>query len=399
MANRTRFDVTSHSQRLEILTAVHIFVHPQVRKHPARAAWASPGIYKHCPQCQPISNSASAQVNLFHYSNFPTDQVTQKPRTVFAMINMEAHSYHTIPPLANNTVVISYLGASDLPISYCCAFGLARRQCNVSFHARAPARLLCLPPAPPAPRAFHSWCRDRHGGDFLTCAFGLMPLLLRSSGARAARPLAAAWVSASCARHGGFLAELMRHMPVDMMGACHRNRHEARHLGLQIPGAAAYLPAGGVSALTRGERKVLLGSQYRFYISVENTLLDDYITEKFYQGFLMDSVMVYLGAPNAAAHAPAPRAFVDAAAFAGPRELAVFLHALAADEARYAGYLAWKSGPGPVHVSEAFLRAMRESDTAGGRDSVPCRLCRLVTGGGGSGGGKGAAYGAPAAGG
>ncbi len=37
---------------------------------------------------------------------------------------------------------------------------------------------------------------------------------------------------------------------------------------------------------------MVIASHYAFYISLENTLLDDYVTEKFYQGFLADTVMV-----------------------------------------------------------------------------------------------------------
>ena len=102
----------------------------------------------------------------------------------------------------------------------------------------------------------------------------------------------------------------------------------------------------------------------------------------------MDSVMVYLGAPDAAAFAPAPNSFVSALDFPGP---AAHLCALAADPARYGSlsHLEWKRGPGPLRLPERYLRAARSSAAAGGADSVPCRLCRLVAGGGG---GEGGAY-------
>ena len=66
------------------------------------------------------------------------------------------------------------------------------------------------------------------------------------------------------------------------------------------------------------------------------------MTEKFYEALIAGSVPVVLGAPNVGDFAPADRCYVDAADFAGPADLARFLVALAGDEARYAGYLAWK---------------------------------------------------------
>ena len=318
------------------------------------------------------------------YRKIPRN-ANDRPNTIFAMMNMEAHSYDKISKSANNTVIISFLSDSDIVTSYCCALGLIRRMCTAHIHAigadgeEPSARPQCDPPPKGRSPAFYEWCRDRHGGDFFTCAFGYFPLLMQVGGVnRTGRPLAAAWVTATCRRHNNFLGELIKHMPVDMMGGCYKSRDERQHPGLRLPNLTRYWP-GDLSQLTNGERKVLLGSQYRFYIGVENTVLDDYVTEKFFQGFLMDAVMVYFGAPNAARYAPAPHSFIAAVDFSGPYELAQFLRALAADEERYEGYLAWKRA-GRVQLSEGYMRAMRSTDTAEGRDSVPCRLCRLVSG-------------------
>ena len=129
-----------------------------------------------------------------------------------------------------------------------------------------------------------------------------------------------------------------------------------------------------------GARKMLVAGHYKFFISLENTILDDYVTEKFYEGFLTDAVMVYLGAPNAERYAPAPGSFVNALDFEGPAALAEFLTALAGDEARYGAYQAWKRGR-PVRVSEGFAASMRQDLMHLDEDSMLCRLCELVRGG------------------
>ncbi len=88
-------------------------------------------------------------------------------------------------------------------------------------------------------------------------------------------------------------------------------------------------------------------------------------------------LQVYLGAPNARTHAPAPHSYIDAADFPGPEALAAFLLALAADEPRYLAYSAWKRAR-PFVLSPAFHAAIRNDALRGGRHSVVCRLCRLV---------------------
>ncbi len=127
-------------------------------------------------------------------------------------------------------------------------------------------------------------------------------------------------------------------------------------------------------------KKLLISAHYAFYLSLENTILDDYVTEKFYDGFLTDAVMVYLGAPNARAYAPAPHSFISALDFDGPEALAAFLASLAADPPRLAAYQAWKRVR-PVRVAPAFAEAMRWDLTALGNSSMLCRLCGLVSGG------------------
>jgi hypothetical protein len=153
-------------------------------------------------------------------------------------------------------------------------------------------------------------------------------------------------VSASCERHGRYLERLGQLIPLDFMGGCYRNRDENAHpaMSLKDRDSVWWGADGAVATHTagRGPRKIVLASEYAFFLTVENTILDDYVTEKLYEGFLADSLMVYLGAPNAADFAPANHSFVNAADFAGPEELAAFLIALHADPPRYHSYFWWR---------------------------------------------------------
>jgi hypothetical protein len=129
-----------------------------------------------------------------------------------------------------------------------------------------------------------------------------------------------------------------------------------------------------------GPKKMLVAGHYKFFVSLENTILEDYVTEKFYEGFMTDAVMVYLGAPNAERYAPAPHSFINALDFEGPAALAVFLKELAGDEERYGAYQAWKLAR-PAQVTEEFAASMRHDMVNLNRNSMLCRLCGLVSAG------------------
>jgi hypothetical protein len=281
---------------------------------------------------------------------------------------------------------VSYHAESDIVLNYGFLSPFTRL-CPVSVNELdTPGGRMVCPQSSRASSAFARWCWEHFGGDFLTGVFNIMPFSVAAAAAAAgrnasvaARPVAVAWVSASCHRHGGYLAELRKHMPVDFLGRCFRTATEASHPGRGLMRNSS-LWWGSAGQGRSGEVKAILGSQYAFYISLENTLMDDYLTEKFFQGFLMDAVMVYLGAPNAARYAPAPHSYVSALDFAGPRELAGFLLALRRDEARYASYLAWKRAR-PVALSPGFVDAIRRDGLRPGRGSAACRLCSLVVNG------------------
>jgi hypothetical protein len=157
-----------------------------------------------------------------------------------------------------------------------------------------------------------------------------------------------------------YLTEVMEHMPFDSYGRFLKNKE------LPVPDRGA-------------DSKLQLLSRYKFTFGFENTIEDDYVTEKFFQPLLAGSVPVYLGAPNVADFAPGEHCFIDASRFS-PRELAAHLKELAADQTEYARYHAWRTQPlRPEFVrlvepiqDDAFLRLARllktRLDARGARD-------------------------------
>jgi hypothetical protein len=105
------------------------------------------------------------------------------------------------------------------------------------------------------------------------------------------------------------------------------------------------------------ESKLDVIRSYRFTLGFENTIEEDYVTEKFYQPLLIGSVPVYRGAPNVAEYAPGEHCYIDASKYT-PRELAAYLRELSENEVEYARYHVWRSQP----LRPAFLELLKRHE-------------------------------------
>lgn len=245
-----------------------------------------------------------------------------------AVVNLEAHSL-TRDSVARTDILVSFHAQADVVVNYFYGLhhGLACRDTADCLHRAVRASVGPAPPAPARPRA-----------------------------------KAVMFISARCDRFGNFLpalvARLMRPLGVDSFGRCQHNRREADD-PLWDPNPAA--------------SKERIASQYKFHIVAENQILDDYVSEKFYEGLKSGALMVYLGAPNAARYAPWPRAFVDALQFPGPAALADYLVELDRNASLYASYFSRPPGAAPSPAFEKL--AERDFARADGR-SWQCRVCQ-----------------------
>ncbi|XP_066492084.1 4-galactosyl-N-acetylglucosaminide 3-alpha-L-fucosyltransferase FUT6-like [Tiliqua scincoides] len=91
-------------------------------------------------------------------------------------------------------------------------------------------------------------------------------------------------------------------------------------------------------------------SQYKFYLAFENSIHEDYITEKLWKNsFLSKAVPVVCGPPrkNYERHLP-PDSFIHIDDFPTAKELANFLQELDKDAIRYQSYFQWRSWLKPV---------------------------------------------------
>ncbi len=109
---------------------------------------------------------------------------------------------------------------------------------------------------------------------------------------------------------------------------------------------------------------VRMEEQYRFYLSFENSLCSDYVTEKFFNILRYNVVPITYAGADFNALAP-PHSSVNALAFPSAKKLVSHLRMLQENDAKYAEYFWWKD-----------FYEVRSSH--GDRAQAYCDLCRKL---------------------
>ena len=134
-----------------------------------------------------------------------------------------------------------------------------------------------------------------------------------------------AWFASRCKtsiNREGYIAELQKHIPVDVFGKC-----------LSDP----------KSCPRNNSKKCddMLHRDYFFYLSFENSFCPDYVTEKFYRAFETGTVPVVFGGGNYSSFAP-DHSYINARDFKSPKLLAEYLNKLTLDRDLYSHYFDWR---------------------------------------------------------
>lgn len=132
-----------------------------------------------------------------------------------------------------------------------------------------------------------------------------------------------AWFVSNCntqSRRLQYVEKMKEYIEVDIVGAC----------GIPCPRGMHMCEDG-------------LLEKYKFYLSFENSLCTDYVTEKFFKVYRdnIHVIPVTRGGAHYSKYFPA-NTFVNAADFASPRQLAEHLKVLASDNKRFAQMLELK---------------------------------------------------------
>ncbi|XP_014205411.1 alpha-(1,3)-fucosyltransferase C isoform X2 [Copidosoma floridanum] len=134
----------------------------------------------------------------------------------------------------------------------------------------------------------------------------------------------AIWYRSNCNTRGrreAYVAELEKHMPVASYGSCSSANPGCRR--------------------DQDCFKSEVEPRYFFYLSFENSLCEDYITEKFFNALNHSVVPVVYGGANYSRFAP-PNSYINALDFDSPQELAKYLILLSKDVRAYKKYFHWK---------------------------------------------------------
>ena len=126
-----------------------------------------------------------------------------------------------------------------------------------------------------------------------------------------------------------------------------------RHIGVDVYGACGTKRCGKTNQECLG----MLGREYKFYLSFENSNCVDYITEKFWSNALQHNMLpIVMGASLQDYEAVAPpQSFIHVDSFQSPEELAGYLHLLDQDDELYNQYFAWKD-KGDFLATKFFCR-------------------------------------------
>ena len=159
----------------------------------------------------------------------------------------------------------------------------------------------------------------------------------------------AVWFVSHCrtkSRREHYVREMQKVMGVDIFGGC---------------GVVPPCPKGSKNMDECIERCAL---GYKFYLAFENTLVEDYVTEKVFRWFNRDIIVGVRGGSNYSRILP-PGTFVDAGDFKSPVELGNYLAELAQDNKRYTDYLKRKYN---YYSTTKFVPAQEAN----------CKLCEYL---------------------
>ena len=155
-----------------------------------------------------------------------------------------------------------------------------------------------------------------------------------------------AWLVSNCKTHSQreqYVKELSKYIQVDIYGHCGKK---------ECP-------------KDQEDCHAYLASNYLFYLSFENSLCKDYVTEKFWSPLNQNILPVVLGGANYSQIAP-PKSYIDALNFANPKHLAKHLNYLMTNTTAYNEYFQWKKYfDVKIVAEENFAKAM-------------CQLCQAL---------------------
>ena len=101
--------------------------------------------------------------------------------------------------------------------------------------------------------------------------------------------------------------------------------------------------------------KELLSKKFKFYLAFENSICNDYITEKFFEALKYDFVTVVFGGGDYSYYVP-KSAFINTQDFKTPKDLADYLIYLNNNKTAYNKYFEWKKYIKYLNINDNLLQ-------------------------------------------
>jgi len=140
-----------------------------------------------------------------------------------------------------------------------------------------------------------------------------------------------AYVQSGCdtpSQRDEWVKEFMKYVKVDSYGECLNNKQLTDDIK-------------GSEQMEHKEYLNLL-AKYKFIISIENAVCEDYVTEKLWRTLKVGAVPIYLGAPNIEEYLPNKKSAVLVKNFNSVEDVANHVKLLHSDETLYKSYLSHK---------------------------------------------------------
>ncbi|XP_037024245.1 alpha-(1,3)-fucosyltransferase C-like [Bradysia coprophila] len=153
-----------------------------------------------------------------------------------------------------------------------------------------------------------------------------------------------AWFVSNCesfSRREEIVEKLGRHIPIDIYGKC----------------GTLICPTGGDHFFKNEACYQMLSKDYKFYLSFENSLCIDYVTEKLFNILNYDIIPIVYGGVNYSHILPA-NSYIDVRNFSSSVELASYLNYVGNNEAVYRSYFDWRKD---YHVQSDFPNTLCDS--------------------------------------
>jgi hypothetical protein len=169
------------------------------------------------------------------------------------------------------------------------------------------------------------------------------------------------------------LRDLATVIPLDSYGGCTPNG--TTHVSDANIDWKRLVP--GVAKPSLYQEKIAIMSTYRFSFTLENSIYEDYITEKLFHGLQAGNPLVVFGAPNVDDYAPRKNSWINALHYRNGKELGEYILKVNQSESLYQEYMRYKFSAEPLNPAFQLMYDESLKVQIGGANSAFCKIAEM----------------------